>query len=44
MTDKERKAQIEAITMEDNVVAWALKGAKVSSKEVAFEELMNPQQ
>jgi trigger factor len=43
-TDKERKAQIEAITMEDNVVAWALKGAKVTSKDVAFEELMNPQQ
>ncbi len=44
MTDAERKAQIEAITMEDNVVAWALNGAKVTTKEIAFEELMNAQQ
>lgn len=44
MTDAERKGQIEAITMEDNVVTWALAQAKVSTKDVAFEELMNPQQ
>ena len=43
MGDAQRKSEIEAITMEDNVVAWALTNAKVSAKEVTFEELMNPQ-
>ena len=43
MGDAQRKSEIEAITMEDNVVAWALNNAKVSAKEVTFEELMNPQ-
>ena len=32
--------EIEAITMEDNVVQWALKNAKVTT-DVTFEELMN---
>lgn len=43
MGDAQRKSEIEAITMEDNVVSWALNNAKVSAKEVTFEELMNPQ-
>ena len=43
MSDAQRKSEIEAITMEDNVVQWALKNAKVTTKDVTFEELMNPQ-
>ena len=43
MSDVQRKSEIEAITMEDNVVEWALKQAKVTAKDVTFEELMNPQ-
>ena len=43
MSDAQRKSEIEAITMEDNVVEWALNQAKVVSKEVTFEELMNSQ-
>lgn len=42
-TDANRMAEVEAVAMEDNVVAWALSQAKVSTKEVAFEELMNQQ-
>ena len=43
MGDAQRKSEIEAITMEDNVVEWALKQAKVTAKDISFEELMNPQ-
>ncbi len=43
MSDAQRKSEIEAITMEDNVVQWALNNAKVTTKDVTFEELMNPQ-
>ncbi len=43
INDAQRKSEIEAITMEDNVVQWALKNAKVATKDVTFEELMNPQ-
>ena len=43
MSDAQRKSEIEAITMEDNVVEWALKQAKVTAKDISFEELMNPQ-
>lgn len=44
LTDANRVAEVEAVSMEDNVVAWALSQAKVGTKEVAFEELMNQQQ
>ena len=38
--DPERLREIEAVTMEENVVAWALGVAKVTDKMVNFEELM----
>jgi len=38
--DSERLREIEAVTMEENVVAWALGVAKVTDKTVNFEELM----
>jgi trigger factor len=41
MSDANRLAEVEAVAMEDNVVTWALSKAKVTAKEVAFEELMN---
>jgi trigger factor len=41
MTDANRMAEVEAVVMEDNVVAWVTAQAKVTQKDVAFEELMN---
>lgn len=41
MTDANRMSEVEAVVMEDNVVAWATTQAKMTSKDVAFEELMN---
>lgn len=39
----QRLADVEAVVMEDNVVAWALARAKVSEKAVDFDELMGAQ-
>lgn len=36
----ERLAEFEGLAVEDNVVAWVLKQARVSDKPVAFEQLM----
>lgn len=36
----QRLSEIEGVAIEDNVVAWALKSAKVVDKAVAFDELM----
>ena len=36
----QRLAEIEAVAVEDNVVAWALASAKVVDKAVIFDELM----
>lgn len=36
----QRLAEAEALAMENNVVDWVLANAKVSDKEVAFDELM----
>jgi len=43
--DRRRLAEIEALVLEENVVNYVLGKAKVSSKDVAFDELMgsNPQ-
>ena len=41
MTDANRMSEVEAVVMEDNVVAWATTQAKMTTKDVAFEELMN---
>jgi trigger factor len=38
--DPERLREIESVTMEENVVTWALGVAKVTDKTVDFEELM----
>ncbi len=38
--DPERLREIESVTMEENVVTWALGVAKVTDKTVNFEELM----
>jgi trigger factor len=36
----QRLADVEAVVIEDNVVAWVLARAKVSEKPVAFDDLM----
>lgn len=37
----QRLAEAEALAMENNVVAWVLANAKVTDKDVAFDELMS---
>jgi trigger factor len=37
----QRLAEIEGLVIEDNVVEWALSGARVSDKVIAFDELMS---
>ena len=39
-SDRNRLAEVEAIVVEQNVVDWALAGAKVSDKVLGFDELM----
>jgi trigger factor len=36
----ERLREIESAATEDNIVAWALGVARVTDKQVSFEELM----
>ena len=36
----ERLREIESMAMEDNVVEWALRTAKVEDKPIEFDELM----
>ncbi|MCD8516744.1 MAG: trigger factor [Burkholderiaceae bacterium] len=40
LSDRQRRAEIEAVVLEDNVVEHVLAGAKVSEQAVPFEELM----
>jgi trigger factor len=40
----ERLREIESMALEDNVVDWALKTAKVEDKPIEFDELMGNQQ
>jgi trigger factor len=40
LADRQRRAEIEAVVLEDNVVEHVLASAKVSDEPVAFEELM----
>jgi trigger factor len=40
LSDKQRRAEIEAIVLEDNVVDHVLTQAKVTDESVAFDELM----
>ncbi len=39
----QRLAEAEALAMENNVVDWVLANAKVTDKDVAFDELMGNQ-
>ncbi|WP_193086742.1 trigger factor [Advenella sp. FME57] len=40
LTDRERRAEIESVVLEDNVVDHILSKAKVTEEKVPFEELM----
>lgn len=40
LSDRQRRAEIEAIVLEDNVVDHVLANAKVTDEDVAFDELM----
>jgi len=40
LTDRQRRSEIEAIVLEDNVVAHVLEKAKVTDEKVPFEQLM----
>lgn len=40
LSDRQRRAEIEAIVLEDNVVEHVLSKAKVTDEDVAFDELM----
>jgi trigger factor len=40
LSDRERRAEIEAVVLEDNVVDHVLSKAQVSDEDVAFDELM----
>ncbi|MFC3903696.1 trigger factor [Acinetobacter marinus] len=43
-TDKQQRAQIEAVVLEDQVVDHILQGAKVSETEVSYQDLLKEQQ
>ena len=40
LSDRQRRAEIEAIVLEDNVVEHVLANAKVSEQAVPFDEVM----
>jgi len=40
LSDRQRRAEIEAIVLEDNVVAHVVEKAKVTDEDVSFDELM----
>ncbi len=42
-SDRRRLSEVEALVLEENVVNYVLSKAKVSTKEVAFDELMGSQ-
>jgi len=39
-SDRQRLAEIEALAIEQNVVDYVLQNARVSDKDLAFDELM----
>jgi len=41
LSDRNRLADVEAMVVEENVVNYVLSKAKVSEKQIAFDELMN---
>jgi len=40
-SDRDRLAEVEAIVVEQNVVDWALSKARITDRELAFDELMS---
>lgn len=40
LSDRQRRAEVEAVVLEDNVVEYVLSKAKVEDEKVSFEELM----
>src|SRR5690554_475735 len=40
LSDRQRRAEIEAVVLEDNVVGYVLSKAQVTDENVAFDELM----
>jgi len=40
LADRQRRAEIEAVVLEDNVVEHVLSNAKVTDEDVAFDEIM----
>ena len=42
--DKQQRAQIEAVVLEDQVVDYILAAAQVSDTEVSYEDLLKEQQ
>lgn len=42
--DKQQRAQIEAVVLEDQLVDYILQSAKVTDKEVTYQELLQEQQ
>jgi trigger factor len=38
--ERQRMAQVEALVVEDNVVAWVLANAQSTDKPISFDELM----
>jgi len=40
LADRQRRAEIEAIVVEDNVVAHVLEKAKVTDEQLPFDQLM----
>ena len=40
LSDRQRRAEIEAVVLEDNVVEYVLSNAQVTEEKVAFDELM----
>lgn len=43
-SDKERLAEIEALALEDEVIAWVASRGKVEESRLSFDELMNKRQ
>jgi trigger factor len=41
LSDRNRLADVEAMVVEENVVNYVLSKAKVTEKQVPFDELMN---
>jgi len=43
LNDQSRRSELEALVMEENVIEYVLGKAKVTEKEMPFDELMSQQ-